>query len=76
MTSFYHTVDSCGDLIAVFNNRDEALDAYESSLVGNVFNTYRPGYHRELTKVVFDGVTGIFRRPTRAECVANDAVGI
>lgn len=71
---FYHAVDAFGDTTEVFETRDEALGAFESGAVKNVFNTYRPGYHRELTKPESVRVDGqwVGRRPTRAECIAND----
>jgi len=71
---FYHSVNAFGEVTETFETRDAALTAFFAGTVQRVFNTYAPGYHRELTKktATLKGGQWVLTPPTWGECVAND----
>ena len=72
--NLYHSVNSFGETVQVFQDRNTALEAYFAGSVKNVYNTYQPGYHRHITARQCDkvGTEWVSRKPTFDECVGMD----
>jgi len=70
----YNSVNVFGEQVRTFSNREAALDAFAAGEVDNVYNDYKPGYSRELTRPVWSDTQQKFIKPALAECVSRDVV--